>query len=593
MALLVAWPVLAGPVDAQRASEVARKFFQNDPVSGRRFSTIHRLERYGTPLTKAGDATPAFHIFSREGGGFVIVSGDDACKPILGYSFENDFGPVDQMPEGLRDWLADFEAQVVQVRQETARPEAVSAARSEWMAVEYPTKAGTNFKPEVLHDTPAWNQGDPFNRLCPVDGGKTSYVGCVPLAMSLVMNFFGYPAQGKGTLPSYDYELMGKSYHVDGHQLGYSYEWEKFRNVDFNKSFTDDQAKAAATFIRDVAMAGQAWFTATGTDCNFERIVPAVLEYFGYDPNVTHLRRWYFTDKEWMNMIKGDLQDHPLIYAANKEGGGHAFVVDGYDKKDNLHINWGWGPSYNGYFALSAFTPVEGSNYKYDHTTILGLVPDKGQGGQPDEYLYLTSSQGGKGLSCTETPERGKTFYMDVIWFFNGGLSNFDGKVCFALTDSEGNILERISDAGDIKELKPRGGLGLTGISCKINAYPMEGDKVRMVYRSNKWPEGVWKLPLYRLDEDVVEAIAVKADDTKLADVTSLNYNKSDATVSLKTMDRVNWTLKGSTGTVVGEGVSKDMALKIPAADLAKGSYTLTLTRGKDKQVVTLKMGNK
>ena len=596
--LLSVWPAWAGPVDAGRAAEAARAFFKNDPNTARRTAAIHQVDLYGAPLTKAGGAAPAFHIFTREGGGFVIIAGDDACKPILGYSFENDFGPAGQMPDGLKDWLSEFEAQVAQVRSESARPEAVEAARSQWMALEYATKAGNDYKAEVLHTTPAWNQGAPFNRLCPKDGGKDSWVGCVPLAMGMLMNFFGYPAQGKGTLPSYDYQYNGKSFHVDGYALNYPYEWEKFRNVDFAKGYTDAQANAVATLLRDVGIAGKAWFMAEFTDCNFERIVPGVIDYFGFDPNVTHLRRWYFTDDEWMDLIKGDLQDHPLIYAANQESGGHAFVVDGYDKKNNLHINWGWGPGYIGYYALSAFVPAAGNNYKYDHTTVLGLVPDKGQGGQPTEYLYIGSAKGsdGKmynGLSASETPERGKTFTMNVGWFFNGGLKEFNGKVCFALTDKDGNILEKISGEQNIKGLQPRGGQGFFGISCKIDkSYPMEGDQVRLIFRSNNWPSGEWAVPLYRLDDGAVEAIAVKADATRLDEVTTLQYSKTDGVVSMKTMDRVDWSLKGSSG-VVAEGASQEFAIKISAAELTKGSYTLTLTRGKDKQVVTLKMGNK
>ncbi len=591
-AVLLTLPAMAGPVDVYRAGEAAKSFFKNDPVGSRRMAPVHRVELYSAPLTKAGESAPAFFFFNREGGGFVIIAGDDACKPILGYSFEGSLDSADQLPDGLRDWLNDFEAQVAQVRAEGTAP-----AREEWMAIEYPTKAGNEYKPAVYHETPAWNQHAPFNRLCPKVEGGESYVGCVPLAMGLVMNFFGYPAQGKGSLPSYDYQYDGKSYHVDGYELNYSYDWDKFQTVDFNKSYTDEQADAVARMLRDVGIAGQAWYLPGMTDCNFERIVPGVIDYFGYDSNVTHLRRWYFTDDQWMDMIKGDLQDHPLIYAANQESGGHAFVVDGYDKKNNLHINWGWGPKYNGYFALSAFIPVSGSNYKYAHTTVLGLVPDKGQGGYPTEYLYIGAAMGSdgvlyKGLTASATPERGQSFTMDVAWFFNGGLKDFNGKVCFALTDSDGNIIEKISGEKDVKNLKPRGGLGYFRIECKINAYPMEGDKVRLIYRSNNWPEGEWKVPLYRLDDGSIESVAVKADDSKLADVTSLHYDKTSGGVTLKTKDRVEWSLKKGTASVK-EGVSSDFKISIPVSDLTKDTYTLTLKRGKEKQEITLKMGNK
>ena len=386
LVLLISLPAFAGPVDAAAASETARAFFRNDPSPALRMAEISQVRLYAAPLVKAAEAEPAFYIFNREGGGFVIVSGDDACKPILAYSYENSFGSAGDMPDGLRDWLADFEAQVAQVRAEGVNP-APSRTAADM----------TGYKTEILHKTPAWHQGEPFNRLCPKDNGKETWAGCVPLAMCLVMNFFGHPAHGTGTLPSYDYSYYGMAYHVDSIKLGHPYEWDKFSNVNFNRKYTEEQANAVAILVRDVGAAGKSGYTVEGTESDFERIVPAVIEHFGYDPNVTQLSREFFSDEEWMDLIKADLQDHPLIYAASSDDSGHAFVVDGYDKKNYLHVNWGWGPYYIGYYALSAFTPSADENFKYGHTTVLGLVPDKGQGGSPEDFLFLSSGGGSDG----------------------------------------------------------------------------------------------------------------------------------------------------------------------------------------------------
>ena len=584
LALLLVLPVFAEPVDVTSASETARSFFRNDPVPARRLAAIRQVRLYDAPLARAAEAEPAFYVFNREGGGFVIVAGDDACKPILAYSYENSFGNPGDMPDGLRDWLADYEAQVAQLRAEGAKPA--------------PARYGADmaaYKTEVLHKTPYWHQGSPFNRLCPKDNGKDTWVGCVPLAMGLVMNFFGHPDHGTGTLPSYDYSYYGMAHHVDGVELGYPYEWDKFRNVDFNKKYTEEQADAVALFLRDVSIAGKAGFTVDGTDSDFERIVPAVIEHFGYDPNVRHLSRSYFTDDEWMDLLKGDLQEHPLIYAAGTEDGGHAFVVDGYNNKNYLHINWGWGPDYIGYYALSAFIPSPGENYKYGHTTVLGLVPDKGQGGSPEEYLYLCSAQGSdgryyRGLSSSGSLERGKTFSVNIAWYFNGGITEFNGKIALALVDGEDNILEFISEVSDIEQLEPRGGRGVFGISCKFNSYPCGTDKVKVVYRSDKWPEGVWKLPLVDREGGVVSELSVPADPTTLAQASALSFSKADGKINMKTKDRVDWVLKDSGGKTVGQGKSDEFSFMISTSSLPSGSYELTLTRGEEKQVISLKL---
>lgn len=593
LALGFSTPVSAGPVDAARAGDVARAFFKTDPNAGRRMATVRKMELYEAPMTKAGETAQAFHVFTRDGGGFVIVAGDDLCKPILAYSYDSEFGSVEEVP-ALKAYLADFEAQVALVRAQGVPQSAADLAKAQWMSAQYPTKAGSDFKPEVKHQTALFNQSKPFNLYCPTFNGKEGLTGCVPTAMCIIMRFFQYPAAGTGSLPSYSYEYQGEAATVNGFDLGHAYEWDKIK-LDYTKGYTQEESEAVSRLMYDVGVAAQAWYLSGMTDTNFWRLIPAVIEHFGYDPNVDHIKRMYFTDEQWMEMIKGDLQDHPLIYAAGAGEAGHAFVVDGYDKKDFLSINWGWEGKYNGYFALSAFTPTAGTNYKYEHTTVLGLVPDKGQGGQPEEYLYMNGAMSGDtyyhGMYALDTPVRGKQFKMGVAFMWNGGLTPISGKYFFALTDSKGDIVEKISEEIDFNDIKPLGGVSFWGVPCNMSSYPMEGDKITLFYRSSHWPEGVWKEPLYYLENpELVKQIDLTPDGTKISDATSLSYDNSSKEFVLKTMDRVEWTLKNSSGSKVAEGISKDFSLTVPGGQ-AKGAYTLTLKRGKESQVITLKMG--
>ena len=582
LVLPFAAPAFAGPVDASRAGEVARVFFQSDQNVARRMSPFRRVNLYEAPLTKAGDATPAFHIFSREGGGFVIVAGDDLCKPVLAYSYENDFADVERIP-ALKAYLADFEEQVAVVRAQGIPQKSADLAKSQWMSAQYPTKAGNKFKPEVKHETALFNQGNPFNLYCPtISGGGRGYTGCVPTAMCIVMRFFKHPAAGTGSLPSYEWEYQGEKGSVAGYDLGYPYQWDKMR-LDYGKGYTQEEAEAVSRLMYDVGVAAKAKYTSTiGTDTNFWNLLPAVIEYFGYDPNVNHIKRMYFTDEEWMAMIKTELQDHPLIYAGSSEDSGHGFVVDGYDKQDYLSINWGWGGSSNGYFALSAFVLGANSHFKYAHTTVLGLVPDKGQGGQPEEYLFMNGDADWHGMYALSSPVRGQEFKMGVAYVWNGGVTAFAGKFFFALTDKEGNIVERISEEGSFGELQPRGGVSFWNIPCNMTCYPLEGDKITLFYRSDHWPEGVWKEPLYYLENpDLVKEIPVQADGTALVLETTFKYDKTAGKCTIKTKDRVKWSVKKSTGTVVAQGVTTaDKTIEILESTLSKGAYTIILDRG-------------
>ena len=595
-ALSLALPANAGPVDAFRAAETARAFFQNDRSAVRRMAPIRQVDFYDTPLTKAGNTAPAFHIFNREGGGFVIIAGDDACKPILAYSFENSFGTGESMPEGIRDWLNDFEEQVSLVRTEGVRPAEAAEAREAWTAVLARTKAG-GFLPAVKYNTPVWTQTEPFNNLTPMSGDKHAVIGCVPLAMGMIMRFFSYPSAGTGSLPSYSYELDGGTLcSIEGFDLGHPYDWDHIK-YDYRDGYTEEEAAAVARLVYDCGVAVQAKF-AESTSANTQTMASCAVNHFGFDPGAYYYKRALFSDAQWLDMLKGDLQDHPVLYSARRDGGGHAFLVDGYDESGNVSVNWGWGGNSNGYYALSAFTPSTSRQYIYSHAAVFGLVPKQGSGGQTKEYLYYqsgTASSGTvyNGLTPSGTIRPGQAFTMQVGFLYNGGIQSFEGQYFLALTDSDGEVIEEICTIRDIEAIKTGSGRGYTNIDCMMRSYPKEGEKIRLKYRSLNWPEGVWEMPLYDHSSDIVAEISV-ADDTRLADVTSVGYNKTSGDVTVETKDRVDWSLKGPSGTAVTEGVTYNMTtLTIPTANLPQGAYTLTLQRDSEKLVLTLKMGNK
>lgn len=53
--------------------------------------------------------------------------------------------------------------------------------------------------------------------------------------------------------------------------------------------------------------------------------------------------------------------NRPVIFNGSQAdgGGGHCFVLDGYNGNGLFHINWGWGGIANGYFAIPILNPDE------------------------------------------------------------------------------------------------------------------------------------------------------------------------------------------------------------------------------------------
>lgn len=587
--LLTVLPCAADPVDALRATEVARAFFQNDHNVALRLAPLQRVERVSAPLTKAGEEQVPFYIFNRGGGGFVLVAADDACNPILGYSFTHSFGQGDDMPDGLAAWLDDLEEQVALAREATVAER--QQALPKWEAVFVRTKAGENgYQPAVKHETAEWGQKDPFNRLAPTIGGKKAVSGCVPLAMSMLARFFRYPAAGTGTMPGYSYTSdAGTVQAIEGYTLGEPYRWDKMK-MRYTESFTEEEAAAVAQLVYDCGVMVQAQFDST-TSANTFTMATKAIEFLGYDAGAVGYYRSYFSDEQWLSMLQRELQEHPVLYTARRDGGGHSFLVDGYDERGFLSVNWGWSGKSNGYYALSAFSPSADRQYVLKHGSVFGLKPDAG--GDPVEYLYLYSGTSSAGVTYKGLEPLGEiiprqAFSMKVGGICNGGTTYFEGQFILALTDAEGKIKDFVSGAQYYDVTKPRSWRGYASVSCVLNTYPAPGDEIRGFYRSAQWADDDWRPFYYDHSDGTVGAIAVY-DKQTLAEATDFSYNKVLKSVTINTKDHVTWSMKSSSGAAVSDVVSYSGVQMVIDATSLKGSYILTLERDGDKMSLTLK----
>lgn len=53
----------------------------------------------------------SYYVFNNDAGGFVIIAGDDAVAPVLGYTSTGAFD-ANNLPEGLKDLLKSYEQQI-------------------------------------------------------------------------------------------------------------------------------------------------------------------------------------------------------------------------------------------------------------------------------------------------------------------------------------------------------------------------------------------------------------------------------------------------------------------------------------------------
>jgi len=320
-----------------------------------------------------------YYVFSAGGKGFVIVSGDDIAKPVLGYSDADAFDP-NNLPPDFVYYMDDCLAKEIEqaIIQGTAQSE---DTKEQWDAFLNKNSAtlrasGTVVNPLIQTQ---WNQTAPYNALCP----SGTVTGCVATAMAQVMKYWNYPATGTDS-----YSYIDPTYGAQSANFGNTnYDWANMTNTYSSYSLPQENSAVATLMYHCGVSVKMQYGTAAsgGSSALISAVVSALVKYFKYDAGITYLERNYYSYTDWLNILKPELDaGRPIYYGGQGSAGGHAFVCDGYDSDNLFHFNWGWGGSSNGYFELSALSPetlgVGGGagGYNTSQTIVVGIQPDAG-----------------------------------------------------------------------------------------------------------------------------------------------------------------------------------------------------------------------
>lgn len=331
--LLFCLPLMAmgEEISQQQAREKACAFMQQ--LQGRRAQALGSVNQNVQPVEMG---LQSLYAFNCEGGGYVIVSGDDATTPILGYSPDGVLN-VDEMPANLRTWLEGYADQIRRLQ----RGEAKAAARRVPVQRE-------NINPLIES---LWNQRAPFNWECPKDmeaGGVLSASGCVATAMSQVMFFHKWP-QGATT----PYTTIGKK-----DVPSTTFDWDNMLPVYEEGKYTEAQGNAVAHLMRWAGWSVDMQYAAAMSGAVSGRVEKALRLCFGYDKNTHCVNYNNYSLDEWEELIYNELANRrPVFYSGyNSNLEGHCFVCDGY-KDGKFHFNWGWGGKADGFFEIRVLNP--------------------------------------------------------------------------------------------------------------------------------------------------------------------------------------------------------------------------------------------
>lgn len=367
----------------------------------------------------------AYYVFNNDAGGFVIIAGDDAVTPVLGYTSTGSFD-AENLPDGLKDLLKSYERQI-------------AALGDNYVANQTATRAA--FTGEKLLKTAEWNQMAPFNKYTP-----NNYVtGCVATAGAIVMKHHGYPAKGTG---SHSYTLNGKTLTAN---FEHDYDWA---SMPVKYDGTNDAAfDGVARLMSDLGVAVEMQYDKDGSGAYIGNLVTALQKYYGYS-KLSHLMAIEDVGAEaWNVKLRAEIDaNRPVLYAASDpSGSGHAFVIDGY-KDESFSVNWGWGGSCDGFYQIGALNPESagkpmGDKYNVGQSAVFGMEPSDGTE-KVSGMGFLTNVGELQMLNMNITDvKKGQNGVIFCAPIGNTGDQPYTGEAAVALMNAKGEMREIVSSS--------------------------------------------------------------------------------------------------------------------------------------------------
>ena len=400
----------------------------------------------------------SYYVFNNDAGGFVIIAGDDAVAPVLGYTSTGAFD-ANNLPEGLKDLLKSYEQQI-------------AALGKNYKANTTSTRA--EFTGEKLLNTAKWNQGAPFNKYTP-----NNYVtGCVATAGAIVMKHHGYPAKGVG---SHSYTWNGQNLTASSE---HDYDWA---NMPVRYTGDNDAAfDGVARLMSDLGIAVNMQYANGGSASALEDLVTALKKYFGYSKYARHLKIEDLGAEAWNGRLRAEIDaNRPVLYAASDANvGGHSFVIDGY-KDESFRVNWGWGGYCDGFYRVGALNPEvdgtpQGDQYNSSQAAVFALQPSDGKEVLSNlRFIKVDGYLETMNMNVTDV-KAGKNLTLYLLPLQSYGENSYTGKIAIALKNAKGEIREVFAETG-IKELEHGYYIDqyLLGGACTVDA--QEGDYLAIV----------------------------------------------------------------------------------------------------------------
>lgn len=296
---------------------------------------------------------PNLFFFNNIDGGWVIVSGDKRCQPILAYSDEGSLS-MNDAPKAFYWLMESYNATIDSLSQcpslaadlgwnesnsANNAPSRVVVApllQKDGEYISWDQHGNADYRPEP---DKSYNKFCPHDSVLGGDSDRRAAVGCVAVALGQIMWYWEWP---KAAIVKDD----------NGNNLIRVYDWEKMPTRLYNSTevYSVDQV---ANLLHDAGVAANMNYGIGESTANDSDARNALRNVFAYIDSAA----LNTIDTDRKEIMKQDLDlSRPVYFSGVNPSteSGHAMVIDGYDIKDNFHVNFGWDGAFVGYYSLSS-----------------------------------------------------------------------------------------------------------------------------------------------------------------------------------------------------------------------------------------------
>ncbi len=350
--LFVEVNAVAAPRTRQQALQIAK-----DKASslGVEFTTSTQPRRASAQSAASDDA--AFYVFNNgNDNGWTIVAGDDRTEEIIGYS---DSGSLDEdnLPAPVQEML-NYYASYIESLGDAPVSDAVSTPRK---------AAATGTAAMGPYLTTRWDQYAPYNILTPTQSGSHTATCCVVTATAQILYYLYHTIGGQSSSTfssSIDsYSLSASGSYVAGSAVSgpRTYNWDKML-PDYAEGYTDEQATAIATLMRDLGTAVKVNYNTSVSITNSKYVANNAAALFGLQSGSSYTYNASMGASTWKNAVVTELGNYRPVLVASTA---HAYVCDGYDGNGLYHFNFGYSGRGDGWYTFDAMNGYGQATWGY------------------------------------------------------------------------------------------------------------------------------------------------------------------------------------------------------------------------------------